>query len=156
MCQLQSISEMERENTWANDKMQFCIWKFRYYRKKTLQFFKSGSTSPKVSVSNHDSIQPGDIVRVRLKDEIQLTLNKQRKTKGCTFQAGMYNYCGKEYRVFKKVENFFDETKQKMCKCSSIYLLEGAYCNGTTAYLHPCGRSCFYFWQSAWLEKVPL
>ncbi len=147
---------MERGNTWANDRMQFCIRKVRYYRKKTLQFFKSECKSPKVSVLNRDSIQSGDIVRVRSRREIQSTLNKQRKTKGCTFQTGMYQNCGKEYRVFKKVESFFDETKQKMCKCNSVFLLEGSYCDGKTAYLHPCGRNCFYFWQSAWLEKVPL
>jgi hypothetical protein len=66
----------------------------------------------------------------------------------------MYEYCGKEYKVIKKVDYFFDETKQKMCKCNGIFLLDGAYCTGKTAYLALCGRNCFYFWQASWLKKV--
>ena len=87
-------------------------------------------------------------------EEIKGTLDRFRKTRGCTFQDRMYECCGKEFRVCEKVDYFFDEAKQKFCKCKNIFLLEGSYCNGKTAYLRPCERNCFYFWNINWIEKL--
>ena len=154
MCQLQYVDEMGEKNTWLNDKVQFSIRKFRWYRKRILQSLHRVENTSNISQLNQAQIQPGDTVRVRSKPEIKRTLNRFRKTRGCTFQLGMYEHCGKEYKVLKKVSYFFDEAKQKMCKCNDIFLLEGACCTGKTAYLAPCGRNCFFFWQSSWLEKV--
>ena len=93
-------------------------------------------------------------MRVRSREDIGRVLNRLRKTRGCTFQVGMYAYCVQEFKVAKKVDYFFDEAKQKMCKCNVIRFLDGAYCTGKTAYLAPCGRNCHFFWQAAWLIKV--
>jgi hypothetical protein len=154
MCQLQYVDEMGIKNTWLNDKLQYSIRKLRWYRKRFSQSLHPVKNTSNISQSNQARIQPGDTVRVRSKAEIKHTLNRFRKTRGCTFQLGMYEHCGKKYKVLKKVDYFFDEAKQKMCRCSDIYLLEGACCSGATAYLAPCGRNCFFFWQSSWLEKV--
>jgi hypothetical protein len=152
MCQVEYFNEIGKKNNWFNDKLQWSIRKFRYYRKIIIRSM-SPETSPAL-YSNQEQIQSGDIVRVRTKAEIQRTLDRWRKTKGCTFQVGMYHYCGQELKVFKKVDYFFDEVKQKTCKCNNIFLLEGACCDGTTAYVRKCDRNCFFFWQINWLEKV--
>jgi hypothetical protein len=153
-CQLQFIDEIAEKNSWFNDKLQYSIRKFRYFKRRIILGLQSAKPTNKSSQLIQDEIKPGDIVSVRSKAEIKGTLDRWRKTRGCTFQNGMYAHCGKEYRVLKKVDHFFDESKQKFCKCNNIYLLEGSYCNGSTAYLKPCDRNCFYFWQTSWLEKV--
>ena len=154
MCQLQYVDEMGEKNTWLNDKLQYLIRKFRWYKRRISQSLHRVENTSNISQFNQAQIQPGDTVRVRSRAEIKRTLNRFRKTRGCTFQLGMYEHCGKEYKVLKRVDNFFDEAKQKMCKCNGIFLLEGACCTGATAYLAPCDRNCFFFWQSSWLEKV--
>jgi len=154
MCQLQFIDEIGQKNTWFNDKLQYSIRKLRWYKKKILLSLHAVNNASKISQLNQEQIQPGDRVRVRSKAEIKRTLNRLRKTGGCTFLPEMYNHCGKEYKVFKKVDHFFDESKQDMRKCNNILLLEGSYCSGSTAYLKPCARNCFFFWQTSWLEKI--
>lgn len=101
------------------------------------------------------SIRPGDTVQVRSRAEIRSLLSGGGKTKGCSFTHEMYKYCGREFRVLKSVETFFDESKQKMCKCRDTVLLDGAVCSGRQRlYFMKCDRNCFFFWQTVWLRKV--
>jgi hypothetical protein len=153
MCQLEHLNEIEQKNNWFNDKLQFSIRKYRYYKKLLYQRLHSDNIG-KVLQINHNQIQSGDTVVVRSEAEIKNTLNRWRKTRGCTFQIEMYQHCNKEYKVFKKVDYFFDETRQKMCKCNDLFLLEGCYCSGATAYLKPCQRNCFFFWHSSWISRI--
>ncbi|MFC2071546.1 hypothetical protein ACFLUU_02350 [Chloroflexota bacterium] len=154
MCQLQFIDDIGQKNNWLNEKLQYSIRKLRWYKKKISLSLQAVKDASRISQDNQNQIQPGGLVRVRSAAEINQTLNRARKTRGCAFQKGMYNHCGKEYKVFKKVNHFFDETKQEMRKCNDIYLLEGSYCDGSTAYLRECARNCFYFWHISWLKKV--
>lgn len=153
MCQLEYVDAIGSENGWLNDKVQFWIRKLRYY-KRVLSRIRYTPQPCSIPLENHEDIQSGDLVRVRSRDEIKSALDKSRKTKGCTFQVGMYDCCGREYRVLKRVDYFFDEAKQKFCKCKNIFLLEGSNCTGTTAYLRPCDRNCYFFWHVAWLKKI--
>jgi hypothetical protein len=153
-CQLQLIDELGDKNTWLNEKLEFSVMKFIDYRRKirsNLHARNHIATSVRIS---QDEIRPGDLVRVRTAEEIRGTLDRFRKTKGCGFADRMYEYCGKEFRVVEKVDNFFDESRQKFCKCKGVLLLEGSYCDGKTPYLRPCDRKCFYFWHVNWLERV--
>ncbi len=154
MCQLQYIDELGQDNTWVNEKLQYSIRKFRYYKRVIIRNLHPVDNANKTLQLNSDQIHPGEMVRVRSKFEINKALNRFNNTRGCIFLPEMYNHCGKEYRVFKKVDYFFDEYKQKMSKCNGIFLLEGCYCNGTATYLGKCDRNCFLFWQASWLEKV--
>lgn len=154
MCQLECLDEIGQKNSWANDRWQYLIRKKRWYWKLISQRLRRAPGAGEAPRTDQPPLQPGDIVRVRSEVEVRRTLDAQRKTRGCTFQKEMFDCCGKEYRVFARVDHFYDEAKQKMCQCRGIYLLEGACCSGKTAYLRPCGRNCFYFWQAAWLEKA--
>lgn len=111
---------------------------------------KEQDNKPKIS-----SIVEGNIVRIRSREEILATLNERNKLEGCFFMQEMFNYCGKEYKVIKKVENFFDEATMEMKKARATFLLEGLHCSGKlTGYVTKCDRNCYSFWKEAWLEKV--
>ena len=155
-CQLQYIDEIGIKNSWLNDRLQYLIRKFRWYKKRVRQSLRSVNKISDTSQSNRDQIHEGDTVRVLSKKEIEHVLDRFRKTRGCTFQIGMYKYCGNEYKVIKEVDYFFDEARQKICKCNGIFLLDGVSCSGKTAYLAPCRRNCYFFWQAGWLKKIDI
>lgn len=111
---------------------------------------KSPSGERKIS-----TIEEGDKVRIRSREEILATLNERNKLEGCFFMQEMFNYCGKETTVIRKVENFFDEAAMEMRKTKATYLLEGMHCSGKlTGYVTKCDRHCYSFWKEAWLEKI--
>ncbi|MFW6149156.1 MAG: hypothetical protein ACOC6D_04790 [Atribacterota bacterium] len=105
--------------------------------------------------SSHYTLKPGDIVRVRSKEEIRQTLDKKNKLDGCFFMDEMWQYCGTQQRVLRRVEGFFDEAGLRMFKTRDIVLLEGLNCSGKVSYFETrCDRFCYYFWKEAWLEKI--
>lgn len=100
-------------------------------------------------------LSDGDIVRVRSKEKILQGLDPFNKMEGCLFMNQMWEYCGKKFKVLKLINNFFDEFKQKMCKCRDTVILDGVVCSGRQRlYSVSCDRSCFFFWHTAWLQKV--
>ncbi len=122
----------------------------------------TGQTVPKVTSAAKASQEPANLqldpgmrVRVRLRDEIERTLDIRRQYKGCPFADPMFRFCGQEFRVFKRVERFFDEAQRRMVKCKDIVLLENVFCDGMG---YPesqgCDRTCFYFWRTEWLERI--
>ena len=44
------------------------------------------------------------------------TLDQNGYLKGCGFGLGQYQFCGKEFRVIRRVDNFFDEARSRMLK----------------------------------------
>lgn len=96
----------------------------------------------------------GDLVRVRSAEYIQRSLTDGR-LRGCAFGQGMFQYCGRELRVARVVERFFDEARFRMLKARRMVLLEGVHCDGSNLPdTQGCDRMCFYFWRTEWLEKV--
>jgi hypothetical protein len=156
MCQLEFIDEIGQENSRLHSKWESFIHMLSDYkgRLRTVITLPIGGSRYSKSVArtsqlNHDQIEPGDMVRIRSKDEVQKTLDRSARTHGCYFPPGMYNHCGKEYRVFKRVDHFFDEARGRMCKCNNLFLLEGPHCSTPN-----CDRSCLCFWHASWLQKV--
>jgi hypothetical protein len=99
------------------------------------------------------TLKAGDLVRVRSKDEIDITLNHWGQFKGCSFAPEMVQYCNTTQRVLKPVERFVDERDLHIRRTKGIVLLEGIVCKGTAS-LGPCDRNCYYFWREEWLEKA--
>lgn len=112
-----------------------------------------GSIDAKIAGSNGE-LRPGDWVRIKSKKEIEQTLDEWRRLKGCAFMKEMWQFCGTEQRIFKKVRQFMDERDYVIKKTKGIYLLDNVYCDGAKDF-GPCDRSCFYFWREEWLEKLP-
>lgn len=94
-------------------------------------------------------LEPGDLVEVRSEEEIKATLDKNNRYRGLIFMPSMLEFCGKRYRVYKKVVNIKLETTGHMRKIvTPTVFLEGVLC-------HRCDRECYAFWREAWLKRVP-
>ena len=122
---------------------------------RTITRLSGRGQSAAAIASNTASIplQAGDRVRVKSREEIEATVGLFNDLKGLTFMPEMWQYCGTEQRVFKRLTRFFDEREYQIRKAKGIVLLEGLMCEGT-AMFGPCDRSCFYFWREEWLEKI--
>ena len=116
------------------------------------------SKKGEVKNSTYSSPYPlklGDIVRVRSKEEIQQTLDKKNRLDGCFFMDEMWQYCGTQQRVLRRVEGFFDEAELRMFKTRDIVLLDGLNCSGKVSCFETrCDRFCYFFWKEVWLEKI--
>jgi hypothetical protein len=101
-------------------------------------------------------LRPGDLVRVRSKEEIAATLNEKGTTGGLWFDWEMIPYCGGTYRVSDRVERFIDETTGKLIELTSdCVLLEGVVCSGEhSSNRWLCPRAIYPFWREAWLRRV--
>ncbi|MFX0202221.1 MAG: hypothetical protein ACFFCW_39420 [Candidatus Hodarchaeota archaeon] len=162
MCQLKYLQELAQESAWLDDfytsLRRKLIW--IYVKTKSLgKILSSGfiATDKKqlLHKSQQPQIYPNDTVRVRSKEKITDLLDHGGIYKGCTFIDEMYDYCGKEYRVLAKVDNFYDESKQKLCRCKDVFILDGLHCSGRRwLYLNSCDLRCFFFWHKDLLEKT--
>ena len=95
MCQLKYIKEIGYRNSWPNDKLQYSIRKLRWYRKTVSHFIHDIRHAEKHRDFSLSQIQAGDLVMVRHKADIKMTLDGWRQTKGCSFAPLMYKECGK-------------------------------------------------------------
>ena len=98
-------------------------------------------------------LQPGDIVRIRSKEEIAPTLNAELQNRGLGFDAEMARFCGRTARVARRIDSIIDErTGQMLHMRSPCLVLEGIICEG--AFNASCPRSITPYWREIWLEKV--
>ncbi len=102
------------------------------------------------------TIEVGDLVRVRSKDEIAETLDAKGKLKGLWFDREMVPFCGREFRVERKVTKFIDEASGRMVELGSdCYMLEHVVCSGDLSHGRRfCSRAIYPWWRTAWLEPV--
>ena len=109
-----------------------------------------------ITKRNEVQFSRGSFVRVKSREKILQNLDALNKRNGCLFMDQMWECCGKEFKVLKIINNYFDEYQYKMYKTkSSLYLLEGLICNGTSETLNGhCDRSCYLLWHGDWLENT--
>lgn len=97
------------------------------------------------------NLQPGELVQVKELDEILKTLDAKGRHRGLVFTPEMKQHCGKQFRVFKRLELMFDEYHKSQRRLKNTVLLEGNFCTGTGL---GCDRSCFLYWREAWLRRI--
>lgn len=97
-------------------------------------------------------LEPGDLVEVRSKAEIMATLGPDNLNRGMLFDVEMLPYCGRRFRVGRKVTQILDEATGEMLKLSDCVVLEGVVCQGI--YHRFCQRAVTPYWREAWLRKV--
>jgi hypothetical protein len=98
-------------------------------------------------------LQPGDLVRVRSKDEIMKTLDANLKNRGMGFDAEMLRFCGRTARVARRVDHIVDERTGRMLHMKNpCIVLDGIVCEG--AYNGNCPRAITAYWREIWLERV--
>lgn len=101
-------------------------------------------------------LKPGELVRVKSYPEILATLDRNNKNRGLWFDAEMVQYCGKTYRVAKRVQRILDEKTGKMLVFGNpCIVLEDVFCRATKTSLRLfCPRSILTYWREIWLERV--
>jgi hypothetical protein len=92
-------------------------------------------------------------VEVRSAKEIFASLNEQGKLRGLQFTPEMMSFCGKRFRIYKRVDKIITEATGELRKIKTpTVLLEGVLCDGKAH--GGCDRSCFCFWREEWLIRV--
>jgi hypothetical protein len=98
-------------------------------------------------------LRSGDWVEVRSVKEIFGTLDERAKLRGLTFTPEMVKFCGKRFRVYKKLNKIVLEATGELRRIKSpTVVLEGVSCDGSSH--GGCDRSCFCFWREDWLKRV--
>lgn len=108
-----------------------------------------------ISVPKHEEVlnlQAGELVEVKSLAEIRKTLDENGRYRGLYFMGEMRQFCGKQFRVHKKVNRILLESTAEIRKTKNTVLLEGVMCDGHVQ--SGCDRSCFYYWREAWLKRV--
>jgi hypothetical protein len=112
----------------------------------------AGKTTPAETLN----LQPDELVQVRTKTEIMRTLNVHQRNRGLWFDMEMVPYCGKTFRVLRRVEQIINEKTGKMMRLpGACLILEGVTCSGclSTNRLF-CPRSIYPYWHEIWLRRV--
>lgn len=101
-------------------------------------------------------LQPGELVEVRSPEEIMATINADRKNRGLTFDVEMIPYCGKRFRVLRRVEKIVNERTGAMMQMpNDCIVLEGVTCGGCySQYRMFCPRAIYPYWREIWLRRV--
>lgn len=101
-------------------------------------------------------LKPGELVRVKSKEAIVATLNQQNRNRGMWFDIEQLPYCGKTFRVLRRVERIVNEKTGKMMRFQNdCIILEGVTCGGHLSRDRLfCPRSIYPYWREIWLERV--
>lgn len=137
--------------------------RFQSYSKRILprrMWFREGlrwgfikGTLATKTPTGHTDLRPGELVRIKSKNEIMKTLNKDLLNRGMGFEEEMSRYCGREARVLRRVDRCIDEKTGRMLHMKNpCIVLEETFCAG--AYNANCPRSIYIFWREIWLERV--
>jgi hypothetical protein len=98
-------------------------------------------------------LQPGDLVRIKSKEEIEATLDTTNHNRGLSFDGEMSNYCGRIATVRGRVNRLIEESNGEMLNLKSdCIVLENVVCGGD--YHRFCPRAIFPYWREVWLEKL--
>jgi hypothetical protein len=98
-------------------------------------------------------LQPGEVVRIKAKDDILATLDENLLNRGMGFDEEMSLFCGQTAVVQARVERCIDEKTGRMLTMKSpCIVLENVLCKGV--YSVNCPREFVPFWREIWLERV--
>jgi len=159
-CQLTSLKNVLKEKGFLNRIMNSVVSLSRRIRNRARHIVSrdkgKGIVQELAYPARHPPVlHPGDMVRIKSVAEIRKILDAEGGTQGCGFMHEMYRHCGRQFRILKSVDTFFDEARQRTVRTEGIYLLENCICSGRQR-LYPvkCDRNCFFFWRAEWLDEV--
>jgi hypothetical protein len=98
------------------------------------------------------NLQLGDLVEVKRKEEIIATLDTRGRNRGLEFTPEMLKYCGKRFRVYRRLDKMVNEKTKAMRPIADTVLLEGVTCDGKAH--GGCPRTCYCLWREIWLKRV--
>lgn len=102
------------------------------------------------------NLQAGEMVEIKSYREILQTLNSRNRNRGLYFDAEEVPYCGKTYRVAKRVERIINEKTGKMQEMKTpCVILDSVICESRYSECRLfCPRSIFPYWREIWLKRV--
>jgi len=135
---------------WLYDAFQRVIGGIPYPRRQGK--IPNGAATPAVNLG----LQPGELVRVKSYKEILSTCATSLANRGMYFDAEMVPYCGKNYRVLRRVSRIINEKDGKMREMKTpCIILESVVCQSRYSECRLfCPRSIFPYWREIWLERV--
>jgi len=116
------------------------------------QSIHQGSESAANPGEEQLNLQPGEWVEVKEEKEILATLDEKGTYKGLRWMINMRKFCGKKFRVYKRLGKMLMENTGEYRKVKNTVLLEGVTCDGEDWF--DCDRSCYHFWREIWLKRV--
>jgi hypothetical protein len=98
------------------------------------------------------TLQAGDWVEVRSKEEILRSLDRNGRLEQLPFMPQMFEYCGRRFKVYKRAHKTCDTVNPIAGRrlAASVHL--EMRCNGK-AY-GGCQAECLIFWKEAWLKPI--
>lgn len=103
--------------------------------------------------TEHLDLQPGELVRIRSREEIMATLDVNLLNRGMGFDAEMSRFCGRTARVKARATRIVDERSGRMLSMKNpCIVLEDIVCEG--AFTVSCPREYTCWWREVWLERV--
>lgn len=107
------------------------------------------SSTPRATLD----LQPGELVEVKSRREILATLDPAGRNRGLSFDAEMLPYCGRRFRVLRRVERIIDEKSGRMREMPrDCIILAGVTCQAI--YHRFCPRAIYPYWREIWLRRV--
>ena len=135
---------------WLYDRARWIWGGIPFPRRRGL--LPAGQKAPRADLN----LRPGEFVRVRPYEDILKTLDQNYTNRGMKFDAELMPYCGKAYRVKRRVERFVDEStgKMKTLKTPAV-ILDGVVCKSNYSGKRIfCPREIYGWWREVWLERV--
>jgi len=115
-------------------------------------FLYGGVTSGRTPTAEL-GLQPGELVRIRSREEIIATLDADLLNRGMGFDAEMSRFCGRVARVKARAHRCVDERSGRMLTMRNpCIILEDIVCQG--AFSANCPREFVCWWREVWLERV--
>ncbi|MCL4762494.1 MAG: hypothetical protein KJ018_12095, partial [Burkholderiales bacterium] len=102
------------------------------------------------------NLQVGELVRVKPYTEILRTINTDSRNRGMKFDAEQVPYCGRTFRVLKRVNRIIHEETGRMMELKTpCIILDGVVCRGHYSECRMfCPREIYSYWREIWLERV--
>ena len=117
------------------------------------RFLQGGVTEGRTP-TEHLDLRPGELVRIKSREEIMATLTPDLLNRGMGFDAEMSRFCGRTARVKARATRCVDEKTGRMLTMKSpCIILEDIVCEG--AFSANCPREFVCWWREIWLERVP-
>jgi hypothetical protein len=131
-------------------------WMHRWLMGREVPDFQGTIAVGEPTPTGRLDLKPGEMVRVKSKDEIVKTLDEKGRNRGLGFDVEMSPYCGRVFTVRRTVTKIVDELTGKMRHMKEPCItLQGVVCNAEYGECRlMCPRKIPPYWREIWLQRV--
>jgi hypothetical protein len=128
------------------------VW--RWWKTRNKMFGEHARGKQDKTPTEHLDLQPGDLVEIKSIPEIVKTLDKRGRNRGLHFSADQRRFCGNQFRVRSRADNFIAEGTGEMKRFRNTVILENVICDSAYFAFGGCYRCDFLYWREIWLRRV--